>query len=81
VGNEMLVSRWLKGQLAAAGLVLPVNNTLEDAGRQGMITKEMMEAYGCNTLVFSKTDQKSLDEDGQELDIWMLSFVAEEKAE
>lgn len=79
VGNELLVGRWLKGRLAAAGLTAPINNTLEDTDRQGMITKEILEAYGCNTLVFSKTDQKALDEDGSELDVWMLSFVASEE--
>ena len=27
-------------------------------------TKEMLEAYGCNTLVLTKTDQKTEDENG-----------------
>lgn len=76
VGNELLIGRWLKGRLAAAGLVTPVNNTLEDSDRNGMITKEILDAYGCNTLLFSKTDQKALDKDGAELDIWVLSFIA-----
>ena len=47
-----------------------------------MITKEMLKAYGRDTLVFTKTDQKALDvvenEDGtaerHELDVWLLSF-------
>ena len=82
VGNELLIGRWLKGRLAAAGLVNPVNNTQEDTERLGMITKEMLKAYGRDTLVFTKTDQKALDvvenEDGtaerHELDVWLLSF-------
>lgn len=82
VGNELLIGRWLKGRLAAAGLVKPVNNTQEDTERTGMITKEMLEAYGRNTLRLSKTDQKAIDvcenEEGEviraELDVWLLSF-------
>ncbi|WP_373844742.1 hypothetical protein [Clostridium sp.] len=57
-----------------AGLVKPVNDTQADTDRKGMITKEMLQAYGCDSLVLSKTDQKALDEDGSELDVWVLSF-------
>jgi hypothetical protein len=39
-----------------------------------MITKEMLATYGCNAVVFTKTDQKALDEDGGALDVWTLSF-------
>ena len=76
VGDELILGRWIKGRLAAAGLVTPVNNTLADTDRTGMITKEMLEAYGCNTLVLTKTTQKSEDEDGNQLDVWLLSFEA-----
>ncbi len=74
VGDELIMGRWLKGRLAAAGLVKPVNDTGNDPGRTGMITKEMLAEYGCSCLVFSKTDQKAVDEDGTELDVWVLSF-------
>lgn len=74
VGDELILGRWIKGRLAAAGLVTPVNDTQADADRKGMITKEMLQAYGCNNLVLSKTDQKALDGDGSELDVWVLSF-------
>ena len=82
VGNELLIGRWLKGRLEAAGLVKAVNNTQEDTERTGMITKEMLAAYGRDTLILSKTDQKAVDvsenEDGEvtrtELDVWLLSF-------
>ncbi|WP_042357527.1 restriction endonuclease PLD domain-containing protein [Bacillus rubiinfantis] len=76
VGDELILGRWIKGRLAAAGLVTPVNDTQADTDRKGMITKEMLQAYGCNSLVLSKTDQKALDEDGTELDVWVLSFEA-----
>ena len=74
VGDELILGRWVKGRLAAAGLVTPVNNTLADIQRLGMITKEMLAAYGCDTLVLTKTTQHKEDEDGSILDVWMLSF-------
>ena len=74
VGDELILGRWIKGRLAAAGLVTPVNDTQADTDRKGMITKEMLQSYGCDSLVLSKTDQKALDEDGSELDVWVLSF-------
>jgi hypothetical protein len=76
VGDELILGRWIKGRLAAAGLVNPVNNTQEDIDRYGMITQEMLEAYGCNSLVLTKTDQKALDEHKSELDVWILSIEA-----
>jgi hypothetical protein len=74
VGDELIMGRWLKGRLAAAGLVSPVNDTQLDTDRTGMITKEMLEEYGSESLYFKKTGQTALDENGNELDIWMLSF-------
>lgn len=78
VGDELIMGRWLKGRLAAAGIVKPVNNTAADTDRLGMITEEMLEEYGCDRLVFKKTGQKALDRDGEYLDVWMLSFTAGE---
>ena len=76
VGDELIMGRWLKGRLAAAGIVKPVNNTAADTDRIGMITKEMLEEYGCDRLVFKKTGQTALDKDGTALDVWLLSFTA-----
>lgn len=76
VGDELILGRWIKGRLAVAGLVVPVNDTQADTDRKGMITKEMLQAYGCDSLVLTKTDQRALDEDGSELDVWVLSFEA-----
>lgn len=42
VGDELILGRWIKGRLAAAGLVTPVNDTQLDRDRLGMITKEML---------------------------------------
>ena len=77
VGDELILGRWVKGRLAAAGLVTPVNNTKEDTDRSGMITREMLEAYGCDRLVLTKTTQQKADEDGGLLDVWILSFESE----
>ena len=76
VGDELILGRWIKGRLAAAGLVTPVNNTQEDTDRTGMITKEMLAAYGCNELVLVKTNQQKEDENGNLLDVWTLSFAS-----
>ena len=75
VGDELIMGRWLKGRLAAAGLVTPVNNTALDKDRLGMITQEMLDEYGCDRLLFQKTGQKALDTDSNYLDVWMLSFI------
>ena len=74
VGDELIMGRWLKGRLAAAGLVTPVNDTKKDTDRKGMITKEMLKEYGCDSLYLKKTGQTAIDEDGNALDVWMLSF-------
>lgn len=76
VGDELIMGRWLKGRLAAAGIVKPVNDTAKDIDRLGMITEEMLKEYGCDRLEFKKTGQTALDENGEPLDVWMLSFIA-----
>lgn len=75
VGDELILGRWIKGRLAAAGLVTPVNDTQRDQERSGMITKEMLQRYGCDSLVLSKTTRKAYDGDVL-LDVWLLSFEA-----
>lgn len=74
VGDELIMGRWLKGRLVAAGLVNPVNDTQLDVDRTGMITREMLEEYGCDALYLKKTGQTALDEEGIPRDVWMLSF-------
>lgn len=75
VGDELIMGRWLKGRLVAAGLVAPVNNTAEDIERRGMITQEILDAYGCDRLLLKKTGQTALDKNGESLDVWFLAFV------
>lgn len=79
VGDELIMGRWLKGRLVAAGLISPVNDTQLDTDRTGMITKEILQEYGCENLYLKKTGQKALDEEGNSLDVWMLSFKPDGK--
>lgn len=79
VGSEHILGYWLKGRIAASGLVTPVPDTQKDTERTGMITKEMLEAYGCDSLTFTKTDKKSIDDDGNELDVWIVEFISSNK--
>lgn len=76
VGDESIMGRWLKGRLVAAGLVTPVNNTLEDTAHTGMITKEMLRKYGRDVLIFRKTNKQETLEDGTAVDVWLISFEA-----
>ena len=73
-GDELIMGRWIKGRLVAAGLVTPVNDSLKDSERTGMITREMLDAYGYNAVVITKTDEKARDDDGSMLDIWTLAL-------
>lgn len=41
-----------------------------------MVTKEVLAAYGCNSLTFTKTDKTAADEDGNELDVWIVEFIS-----
>lgn len=81
-GDELTLGRWLKGRFVAAGLVQPVPDTQADAegDRKGMITQEMLDQYGCTSLSLQKTSRKYPDEndDGRELDLWLLSFKMKE---
>lgn len=81
VGNELIMGRWIKGRLVAAGLISPVNDTGADVDREGMITQEMLDAYGRDQLVLTKTSQKALDENGEELDVWVFSFESSKREE
>jgi len=79
IGDELIMGRWLKGRLAAAGIVKPINNTADDVEREGMITQEMLAEYGCDRLFFKKTGKVDLDEYGNTLDVWLLAFIGKEE--
>lgn len=74
IGDELLLGRWLKGRLVAAGLVEPVNDTMKDTTRKGMITQEILDEYGCHNLRLTKTDKTMEDPEDGILDVWTLFF-------
>lgn len=76
VGSEHILGRWLKGRLENAGLVKHVLDTQADKDRVGMVTKEVLAAYGCDSLTFTKTDKKVVDDDGNEFDVWIVEFIS-----
>ena len=84
VGDELTLGRWLKGRFVSAGLVKPVADTQLDAqgAREGMITKEMLDQYGCIGLSLQKTSKTYPDKDdgGKELSLWLLSFKMKDGA-
>lgn len=81
VGDELTLGRWIKGRLADAGLVSPVEDISKDKDRRGMITQEMLSEYGCNAIAFQKTDLKILyPEDPVKLyEVWTLKLTQVEK--
>lgn len=77
--TEHQLGRWVKGRLAAAGLVKPVDKPIiNDPDRKSMITQEMLDEYGTDHLLFRKTGVTLDDEEGKPLDVWYMSFDPEE---
>lgn len=72
-----IMGRWIKGRLIAAGLVEAVNNVEADIEGTGVITGEMLERYGRNTITLTKTELTTMLDDGSEVQVWMLSFLPE----
>lgn len=81
IGDEHILGYWLKGRIAASGLVTPVPDTQKDKDRLGMITKEMLAAYGCDSLTFTKTNKTAMNEEGNELDVWIVEFISSENGD
>lgn len=70
-----IMGRWIKGRLVASGLVEPVNQVEADTEFKGMITGEVLEKYGRNSITLTKTTLKTTTENGTEMDVWLLSFL------
>lgn len=77
VGDELILGKWIKGRLVSEGLVEPVSNTLEDKDRKGMITREMLIAYGCNAIAFQRTDMMIADSifPKNKYEVWTLKLI------
>ncbi len=78
--DELTLGRWLKGRFVSAGFVKPVPDTSADVNRDGMITQEMLDQYGCHSLSLQKTTHQILDpcplkgESNGPFDLWILRF-------
>lgn len=82
-----ILGYWLKGRLVAAGFVEPVDSPAKDLESvvdgsndiykncKGVITYQKLQKYGRTELVLTKTLNKLEDEDGNQLDVWVLSFL------
>lgn len=70
-----IMGRWIKGRIVASGLVDPINQVEADVAYKGMITGEILEKYGRNSITLTKTTEKTFAEDGSEMEVWMLSFL------
>ena len=77
VGDELILGKWFKGRLVKEGLVEPVSNTINDLDRKGMITKEMINEYGCNAIAFQKTDKMITDPlfPKNKYEVWTLKLI------
>lgn len=83
IGNELILGKWLKQRLVENGIVEMIEDTSKDVERKGTITKEMLEAYGCNALAFQKTDLriKSPENELNSYEVWTLKLVWAEEVE
>ena len=83
VGDELILGKWIKGRLVQEGLVTPTDDVSKDANRNGMITKEMLEKYGCNALALQKTSERviSPENDMNSYEVWTLKMVWSEESE
>lgn len=83
VGDELILGKWIKGRLVQEGLINPVKDVSKDVCRKGMITKEMLEKYGCNSLALQKTSERimSPENDMNSYEVWTLKMVWSEENE
>lgn len=83
IGDELILGKWIKQRLVDNGLVEIINDTSKDTDRKGMITKEMLDAYGCNALAFQKTDLRiQLQENSlNSYEVWTFKLVWLEETE
>lgn len=76
-----IMGYWLKGRLVAAGIVKPIDHVENDKDYKGLITEEMLKQYGKTALSLTKTTQKTENENGDLLDVWLLSFLPKQLKE
>lgn len=79
--NLKIMGYWLKGRLVAAGIVNAIDNVENDTEGKGLITEKMLEQYGKTTLSLTKIGQTTKDEEGNVLNVWLLSFLPSQMKE
>ena len=70
-----MLGTWVKGRLVSFGLVTPQEDTLSDINRNGVITKEILDAYGCSSLTIEKTTEVVILPSGENLNVWLMTFL------
>ena len=77
VGDELILGKWIKGRLVEEGLIKPIEDIAKDKNRVGMITKEILEQYGCNPIAFQKTDLTISDPSilNNSYEVWTLKLI------
>lgn len=81
-----ILGYWLKGRLVAAGIVEPVDSPSKDLEKasegedrfescKGVITYNRLLQYGKTCLTLQKTNKRMNDDEGNERDVWTLSFL------
>ncbi|MBP3851142.1 MAG: hypothetical protein J6D36_01215, partial [Erysipelotrichaceae bacterium] len=78
---------WLKGRLVSSGLIDPVDSPSADLKNadpsyediyencKGVITHQKLKKYGRDSISMTKTTMQRKDENGEMLDVWLLSFL------
>ena len=86
-GDLKILGYWLKGRLAVAGVVEPVDSPSEDIRNinyslkdiyrdcKGVITYMKLSSYGRTSVSLTKTAKKLADDSGVMRDVWVLSFL------
>lgn len=77
VGDELILGKWIKQRLVTEGLINPIEDTSKDKERKGMITREILEAYGCNAIAFQKTSLSISDpmQPKNRYEVWTLKMT------
>lgn len=77
IGDELILGKWIKNRLVEDGIIVPIQDISKDIDRKGMVTREMMEKYGCNAIALQKTDLRKSDWETPEnsYEVWTLKLV------
>ncbi|WP_043911297.1 hypothetical protein [Mycoplasma wenyonii] len=72
--NIGMIGGWIKTKLVDLDLVEEYWYPYEDKEKYGIVTKEVLEDYGGETIYLKKTTKTHKDEKGIDRDVWLISF-------